>query len=69
MLAISNWLLPYLLHTDASMTSIGAAQYRAQEGQTRVEACASRKCVKKKKTKQFFQNKTTFKVWLSILWK
>lgn len=37
-----------MLHTDASMTGIGAAQYQAQDGQTWVEAYASCKYVIKK---------------------
>ncbi len=41
-LAFADPKLPYILHTDASTTGIGAALYQEQEGQLRVIAYASR---------------------------
>lgn len=41
-LGFANPKLPYVLHTDASTTGLGAALYQEQEGQMRVIAFASR---------------------------
>lgn len=41
-LAFSNWQLPYLLPTDASMAGLGAVLYQVQDGQTCVVAYVSR---------------------------
>uniref|UniRef100_A0A8C8DED1 Gypsy retrotransposon integrase-like protein 1 n=1 Tax=Oryzias sinensis TaxID=183150 RepID=A0A8C8DED1_9TELE len=41
-LAFANPKLPYVLHTDASTTGLGAALYQEQEGDLRVVAFASR---------------------------
>lgn len=41
-LAFADPKLPYILHTDASTTGLGAALYQEQEGQLRVIAYASR---------------------------
>ncbi|KAJ8367563.1 hypothetical protein AAFF_G00314520 [Aldrovandia affinis] len=41
-LGFANPKLPYVLHTDASTTGLGAALYQEQEGRTRVIAFASR---------------------------
>lgn len=41
-LAFADPKLPYLLHTDASTTGLGAALYQEQEGRLRVIAYASR---------------------------
>lgn len=41
-LGFANPKLPYVLHTDASTTGLGAALYQEQEGQKRVIAFASR---------------------------
>lgn len=40
-LAFANPALPYILHTDASSTGLGAALYQEQEGQLHVIAYAS----------------------------
>lgn len=41
-LGFANPKLPYILHTDASISGLGAALYQEQEGQKRVVAFASR---------------------------
>ncbi|KAK7922046.1 hypothetical protein WMY93_008948 [Mugilogobius chulae] len=41
-LAFANPKLPYILHTDASTTGLGAALYQEQDGRLRVVAYASR---------------------------
>lgn len=41
-LGFANPELPYILHTDASTTGLGAALYQQQDGQTQVIAYASR---------------------------
>ena len=41
-LGFANPKLPYVLHTDASTTGLGAALYQEQDGQMRVIAFASR---------------------------
>lgn len=41
-LGFANPKLPYILHTDASMTGLGAALYQKQDGQMRAIAFASR---------------------------
>lgn len=41
-LAFANPKIPYVLHTDASSTGLGAALYQEQEGKMRVIAYASR---------------------------
>lgn len=41
-LAFANPAIPYILHTDASSTGLGAALYQEQEGQLRAVAYASR---------------------------
>uniref|UniRef100_A0A3B1KCG7 Gypsy retrotransposon integrase-like protein 1 n=1 Tax=Astyanax mexicanus TaxID=7994 RepID=A0A3B1KCG7_ASTMX len=41
-LAYANSQLPYILHTDASTTGLGAALYQEQDGQIRAIAFASR---------------------------
>lgn len=41
--------MPYILHTDASVTGIGAALYQVQDGKTRVIAYASRGLSKSEK--------------------
>ncbi len=41
-LGLANPSAPYILHTDASTTGLGAALYQEQEGQTRPIAFASR---------------------------
>ncbi|KAG1925740.1 interleukin-1 receptor accessory protein-like 1-A [Pimephales promelas] len=48
-LAFADWKLPYILHTDASVTGIGAALYQVQDGKTRVIAYASRGLSKSEK--------------------
>lgn len=48
-LGFADWKLPYILHTDASTTGLGAALYQVQEGKTRVVAYASRGLTKSEK--------------------
>lgn len=48
-LGFADWKLPYILHTDASVTGIGAALYQVQDGKTRVIAYASRGLSKSEK--------------------
>lgn len=42
-LGYADTKLPYILHTDASTTGLGAALYQKQDGETRVIAYASRR--------------------------
>lgn len=48
-LGFADWRLPYILHTDASVSGIGAALYQVQNGKTRVIAYASRGLSKSEK--------------------
>ncbi|XP_064417743.1 uncharacterized protein LOC135358269 [Latimeria chalumnae] len=41
-LGFANWKLPYVLHTDASFSGLGAALYQLQDGRMRIIAYASR---------------------------
>lgn len=34
-LGFADWKLPYIVHTDASVSSFGAALYQVQDGKTR----------------------------------
>lgn len=48
-LGFADWKLPYILHTDASTSGLGAALYQVQDGETRVIAYASKGLTKSEK--------------------
>lgn len=48
-LGYADWKLPYILHTDASLTGLGAALYQVQDGKMRVISYASRGLSKSEK--------------------